>query len=216
MRDVSLAVSAHHRARERLANAREAADRQIAIVASCDEQIAAMIRLRDSATGSTQPRTPDDVQRFVQSLQAHALSGARDTLDQRYVPTSELKRMQAALHERAESLGRQYRRQLVRAEAERQHLEDEYRAAFAEYSAGTRDPPARQHGVQCAAATAATPEPEAAGRVADGSAKAEAAASPGSSSEYTSASSDSETNESGSASPGLSARPPVPPHELSR
>ena len=216
MRDATRAVAAHHRACKRLTNAREAVDRQIALVASCDEQIAAMTRLRDKSSGSSQQRAPDDVQRFVQSMQAQALSGARDTLDQRYVPTPELKRMQTALHERAESLGRQYRRQLVRAEAERQHLEDEYRAALADYIAGTRDSPARRNGVHSGAATVATPEPEAAGCTADGNVKAEGAASPGSSSDYTSASSESETDGSGSAGPDVSARPPVPPLELSR
>ena len=216
MRAATRAIDAHHRARERLCTAREAVDRQVALVASCDEQIAAMTSLRDKARGSSQQRAPDEAQRFVQSLHAQALSGTRTTLDQRYVPTPELKRMQAALQERAQSFGQQYRRQLVRAEAERQHLENEYRAALAEHIAGMQDPPARRSGEHCSAANTATPEPGASGCDADAHVKVEGAASPDDSSEYTSASSASETDDKDSAGPAVSARPPAPPLDLAR
>ena len=149
-------------------------------------------------------------------MHAQALSGTRHTLDQRYVPIPELKRMQAELQERAQSFGQHYRRQLVRAEAERQHLENEYRAALAAHIAGMQDPPAQRSGEHCSAATSATPEPGAPECDAGAHAKVEGAASPDDSSESSSAYSGSETDDSGNAGPAVSARPPAPPLDLSR
>ena len=155
LRDATIAIAAHHRALMQLSSAREAVDQQIALVASCDEQIAAMNRLRATSRGSPQQPEPDDTQRVVQSMQAQALCGASAPLDQRRGPTPELQRMQVAPQERVESYGRQRRGQLIRAEAEMQHLEYVYRDALAEHTAGMQDTPAQSSGEHCSAAIGA-------------------------------------------------------------